>query len=125
MRSNQRGQSTAEYAILLAVVVAAVVGMQLYVKRGMQGKFRDAADAYTRIGGEIGGAGSGTPLIGTTAQYEPYYTAAGTVTVNSNQSEDSTMAVGGHVEKSNINNTTTQIGVKVQGVDVAADDAWR
>lgn len=40
------GQSTAEYAILIGVVVAAAVGMQTYVKRGVQARVHDESMAY-------------------------------------------------------------------------------
>ncbi|MDD4986873.1 MAG: hypothetical protein PHQ43_14080 [Dehalococcoidales bacterium] len=40
LRSN-RAQSTLEYAIIVAVVVAALIAMQVYVKRGMQGGLRN------------------------------------------------------------------------------------
>ncbi len=40
----RNGQSTLEYAILIAVVVGGLIGMQTYVKRGLQGRLRDAAD---------------------------------------------------------------------------------
>lgn len=121
-RSNQRGQSTAEYAILVAVVVAACVGMQLYVKRGMQGKFRDMTDAYTRQGGVVGA----TP-IGTTRQYEPYYTAEGDVDVAQQNTERSTMAQGGAITKSNISNTVTRTGSQTQGGagSLGQDSGWK
>lgn len=38
------GQSTLEYAILIAVVVGGLIAMQAYVKRGVQGRLRGAAD---------------------------------------------------------------------------------
>lgn len=38
------GQSTTEYAVLLAVVAAALVAMQVYIKRGIQGRIRDLSD---------------------------------------------------------------------------------
>jgi len=41
---NKRAQSTLEYAILIAVVVGALIGMQTYVKRGLQGRLRAATD---------------------------------------------------------------------------------
>ena len=41
---TQRGQSTLEYAVLIACIVAACVGMQLYVKRGAMGKIRESTD---------------------------------------------------------------------------------
>ncbi len=45
MRYQARtGQSTLEYAVLIAVVAAAAIGMQIYVKRGLQGRLRQSAD---------------------------------------------------------------------------------
>lgn len=38
------GQSTAEYAILLAIIASALIAMQIYLKRGIQGRIRDLAD---------------------------------------------------------------------------------
>lgn len=38
------GQSITEYAVLMAVVAAALIAMQVYIKRGIQGKIRDLAD---------------------------------------------------------------------------------
>ena len=37
-------QSTLEYAVVIACVVAALLGMQFYLKRGIQGKLRQAGD---------------------------------------------------------------------------------
>jgi Flp pilus assembly pilin Flp len=42
--NKRKGQSTLEYAIIIAVVVAALVGMQVYMKRGLQGKIKEATD---------------------------------------------------------------------------------
>jgi len=65
-RLGQRGQSTAEYAILIALVIGAVIAMQVFVKRGLQGRMKDATDSLTQVDG-------GGLLAGNTAQYEPYY----------------------------------------------------
>jgi hypothetical protein len=43
---KRKGQSTAEYAILIGLVIGALVVMQVYVKRGMQGRMKDATDDY-------------------------------------------------------------------------------
>ena len=62
LRNRIKGQSTAEYAILIALVVAAVIAMQTYAKRALQAKVRDAVvymDAQANMGN--------------TLQYEPYY----------------------------------------------------
>ncbi len=43
-RGKNAGQSMVEYAILLGVVIAALLIMQVFVKRGFQGGLKDAAD---------------------------------------------------------------------------------
>ena len=64
LRKNKKAQNTAEYAILISLVVAAIIAMQVYVQRGMQGRIRDAVKGYLV---------TETTALGTTAQYEPYY----------------------------------------------------
>jgi len=44
MLMKRRAQSTLEYALIIAVVVGALIAMQVYVKRGLQGKLKDSAD---------------------------------------------------------------------------------
>ena len=39
-----KAQSTLEYALVIACVVAALLSMQFYLKRGMQGRLRAAGD---------------------------------------------------------------------------------
>ncbi len=68
---SKRGQNTAEYAILIGVIVAAAVAMQTYVKRGLQGRVRDAVD-FPGEGGDVGISGNSLSFSG--QQYEPYYT---------------------------------------------------
>lgn len=41
---NKRGQSTLEYGVIIAVIVAALIAMQFYLKRGVQGRLKQAAD---------------------------------------------------------------------------------
>ena len=43
-RNTTKGQSTVEYAVLAAVVIGALLFMQIYIKRGAMGKLRDATD---------------------------------------------------------------------------------
>ena len=43
---RNKAQSTAEYAILIGLVVGVLVVMQTYLKRGIQGRVKDAADSY-------------------------------------------------------------------------------
>lgn len=44
MWKNRKAQSTVEYAVLIAVVVGALLAMQIYVKRGAMGKLRSSTD---------------------------------------------------------------------------------
>ena len=44
-RVGASGQTAVEHAILTAIVVGALIGMQIYMKRGMSGVHRAAADS--------------------------------------------------------------------------------
>ena len=46
---NKKGQNIAEYSILIALVIAVVIGMQTYVKRGIQGRVKDGADRFVDV----------------------------------------------------------------------------
>lgn len=73
---NKKAQSTAEYAVLFALVVGAVVAMQVYVRRGIQGRLKSVVDDIT-IGNSITNvAGLGTIFANGQFQYEPYYLAS-------------------------------------------------
>lgn len=41
---TKRGQSLLEYALILAAIIVAIIFMQGYVRRGVQGRLRSAAD---------------------------------------------------------------------------------
>jgi Flp pilus assembly pilin Flp len=43
---NRKGQNTAEYAILIALIIAAAIGMQTYVKRGLQARLHDESKNF-------------------------------------------------------------------------------
>jgi len=47
LRKLRKAQSTAEYAILLSLVVAAAMGIQAEVKRAIQARIHDAAMALS------------------------------------------------------------------------------
>ena len=61
--NSKKAQQTAEYALLIALVVGAVVAMQTYAQRALQGRIRDASLFLSNNTGDIGN----------TQQYEPYY----------------------------------------------------
>ena len=43
-RRGKRGQSTLEYVILIIIVAGALLAIQVYVKRGIQGRMKQASD---------------------------------------------------------------------------------
>lgn len=91
LRLNGRAQSTAEYVIVLGLIVAAVIAMQTYVKRGLQGRIKEAVDHV-----ENATAGEGVSFSG--GQYEPYY--LGSNFENKRTSEDTeSLLDGGAVER--------------------------
>ena len=47
--TRTKGQSTLEYVILLGFVIAALIAMGVYMKRGMQGRLRESTD---QVGGQ-------------------------------------------------------------------------
>ena len=64
---GKKGQNvSAEYVILIALASIAIVGMTTYVRRALQGRYRDANRAvYVRAAATLG-----APVQ---AEYEPYY----------------------------------------------------
>ena len=60
---NKKAQNTAEYALLIALVVAGVIAMQTYAQRALQARIRDASVYMS----------DKTSELGTSKQYEPYY----------------------------------------------------
>jgi Flp pilus assembly pilin Flp len=82
---NKKGQNTAEYAILIALVVAAAIAMQTYVKRSLQGGIKYVVDKSGKTSG--------------TTQYEPYYLESKyTSTVNAYKDTEEAKT-GGAVER--------------------------
>lgn len=60
---SKLAQTTAEYALLIALVVAAVIAMQTYAQRAIQARIRGAAQYMV----------NGTSELGNQVQYEAYY----------------------------------------------------
>ena len=67
----KRAQSTAEYAILISVIVGAALAMQVYIKRSLQAKMKGTANYLTDVSGDV--TGDGQTLDTSLLQYEPYY----------------------------------------------------
>ena len=68
---KKKAQSTAEYAIMLGLVIAAVVAMQIFIQRAIKGKMFDASHYLTTAGANTLRSDSKA-----TAQYEPDYVSS-------------------------------------------------
>ena len=44
MLNNKKAQSTLEYAILIIIIIGALLAVQTYIKRGIQGKLKSSSD---------------------------------------------------------------------------------
>ncbi len=70
--TNKKGQNTAEYAILIALVIAAAIGIQTYVKRGLQGRLKTEADGIVgSIKDNWDDTAFNTITVTASPQYEP------------------------------------------------------
>jgi len=75
---NKRAQNTAEYAIMIVIVIGVFSAMQLYIRRGLQARIKGGTDNIPgAIIGQYGG-NVGVNILGNVGgnqytQYEPYY----------------------------------------------------
>src|SRR4030042_465651 len=104
---KRKGQNIAEYSILIALVIAAAVAMQVYIKRGIQGRVANAVDHAPTLGNIAGDAGDGTNLDFTRKQYEPYYQES-VADVDSTRGLKEVVAVSGKTDRTNVVDVTTR-----------------
>jgi hypothetical protein len=107
----RRGQSTAEYAVVIGLVIAAVVAMQVYVKRGVQAKVKDAVD-FTD---------SDDSITDPTLQYEPNYTHYEQMHAERDATEKTHTYDGGKVERTIIG-TESSKRTGTQYIDAEEDN---
>lgn len=62
-KKRQKGQSTLEYAVLIIIIIGALLSIQVYIKRGLQGRFKSAADD---IGDQFSTGNTNLRLVTTT-----------------------------------------------------------
>ena len=84
---NKRAQNTAEYALLIALVVAGVIAMQTYAQRSLQARMRDAAQ-YMAATTNFDNSNRYNSV-----QYEPYYKAE-SFSVNSEKESNKRLGKG-------------------------------
>jgi len=109
---DKKGQNTVEYAILIALVIAAAVAMQTYVKRGVQGRVHDASDKYYS---DFTSNTNWATISNTTAnvtfkQYEPKNLTSQSTQQTLQDTENTTMTKGGTVTRESIQKTKQATG---------------
>ncbi len=113
MLSKKRGQSTAEYAVLIALVIGAAIAMQTYVKRGLQGRTHGASNRYFNEVTANASSGwdqiSNIPVTGS-MQYEPGELESRSTQTVSEQTANTTIQTGGKVDRTSNQTTQQQAG---------------
>ena len=99
LKKTRRGQSMAEYAIVLTVVITAIVAMEIYVKRGLQAKVKDVTDDI----------GLGLSTTTKTKQYEPYY-AQSNFKTDQSQNVNEQYQTGGAVARNSQQESSNRTG---------------
>jgi hypothetical protein len=110
LRRSKKAQSTAEYAIVIGLVIAAVVGMQVYVKRGIQAKVKDASDTKVDIAGIANNDDGDFGVNSGSGQYEPGYANTTDMRTERNSTDTTSVAVGGGVTRALGNEVITRNG---------------
>ncbi len=118
---NKKAQNTAEYAILIALVVGGVIAMQTYAQRALQGRLRDASVALRDQT-----KGMAENNAATTLQYEPYYTNTSTdMTKNSTKEQTASDQSDTNIstKKSTSTDQTTYSNVAVNSTGLSAQES--
>ncbi|MBU1726887.1 MAG: hypothetical protein KJ880_04595 [Candidatus Omnitrophica bacterium] len=97
---NKKGQSTAEYVIVLGLIIGVVIAMQTYIKRGLQGRVKDAVD-FTDQGAQSDGSNiTGQGVVQFSGkQYEPGYLKTGFETKRDVVGDVESLQEGGAVNR--------------------------
>lgn len=90
---NKKGQSFIEYSALIVVVILALIAMQSYVKRGIQGKLRESADS---IGGQYE---PGKTYSDFNTSSSSYITTVSSLTINPDDTTNATTVVNTHYDR--------------------------
>ncbi len=105
---RKKGQNIAEYVILVALIIAAAAAMQVYLRRGLQGRMADAVDFAPTVSLGDADLNETAFLNFTTKQYEPYYQKS-EANVTSDMGYADTIAARSFINRTGINQTTVRM----------------
>ena len=100
---NKKAQNTAEYALLIALVVAGIIAMQTYAQRALQARIHDASQ-YMANADTLGGLNS--------TQYEPYYLQTN---YNVNTNSDEVQRLGPGLDGKTVDTNRQRLGNETTG----------
>jgi uncharacterized protein (UPF0333 family) len=115
IKHNKKAQATAEYAIIIGVVIAALIAMQTYVKRGLNSKIQQATDHTYSPAGSLA-------VTFDAGQYEPYYASSNFTTTRSTGQEQESTFVGGSVQRNITDDVVDRTGNQTEAEAVADPD---
>lgn len=101
-------QSTVEYAVLIACIAAAIIGMQFYLKRGIQGRLRQGGD---EIGQQYSATNTGSTTTTTT---DSTWTITQTLVPLPEKDKDN-LTINGLKIDTTVDETTTKSGNETIG----------
>lgn len=106
----KKGQSLSEYSIFLAIALVAIVAINVYVKRGLQGRYADVTDYAIDVVRAQANRDVGR-------QYEPYYVNENK-DINMPRPESRIIVNRGRIIRS-ISPSTTEVNTRsTEGVNV-------
>ena len=100
---NKKGQNTAEYALVIGLVVAAAMAMQTYVSRSLQSGVKYTANK----------------LVAEDQQYEPYYLRSHNTSTTQAHTDTEQVLAGGEIQTTRGTATTTR-----SGSEIIRDDSY-
>ena len=138
-KERARGMHTAEYAVCFGLVVAAIVGMQTFVKRAIQARIKAGTDIVAQVTGSpvtfnVTDTETTTLPMGSLPQYEPYYGDSDQTSDRQGRTvethvKDPDTGKANLVARDEANRQTRQRDISSQGEagasGVAGDDDWK
>lgn len=105
---KNKAQSLTEYTVCLVAILIALITINLYVKRGLQGRYKDVVDKTT-----VAALASG--------QYEPYYDDSSYTNTMGRKIIGSTIKVGGSPPRGNFKRDLPPMDTGEDGKDKPAN----
>jgi len=97
---SKKAQNTAEYALLISLVVAGIIAMQTFAQRALQARIHDTSNYMAQA------IQAEEAIMGTTLQYEPDYLRRGSVTGTEGKTTER-LLTGGATDRIGFSNRLT------------------